>query len=358
MTDEIHQLTSQLTNAKNLIHQHIETIQQKQSELANRTEENGQEINVLDQKLNSTQENQQELTSRVEDHDRANQERFNQLTTKVTNNTNDIETLERKVQVIQQKQSTLTNKDVALDTKIEQVKQYGHGNNGRINQLTTKVTRNTNNLGTLTQSVRTVQQGQTSSVSRSRALNTKIEQVKQYGHSNRGRIDQLTTKVTRNTNNLGTQMSNVRSLQQGQTTLNSRSRALDGKIEEVKRAFRYTNDIRLRPIDSNWKKVKTVTLFSLLKGIIYILLQGILMVKYNGQWGTVCDDHFGTVDAQSACHTLGFSGGSHTNYNAGISASILMDDVSCSSSTQNFLTCTHIKNHNCVHNEDVLLTCS
>jgi len=302
MTDEIHQLTSQLTNATNLIHQHIETIQQKQSELANRTEENGQEINVLrtdltddlqrlDQKLNSTHEEQLERTSRVQD------------------------------------------------------------------QLTTQVTRFTNELGTLNQNVRTLQQGQTSLVSRDRALDGKIEQVKQYGHGNRGRIDQLTTRVTTNTNNLRTQISNVRTLQSGQTTSVSRGRALDAKLEQIKR---YTNGIKLRPIDSNWRKVKTVTIFSFLKGIINILLQGVLMVKYQGQWGTVCDDGFGSNEARSACHSLGFSGGSHTNYNSGLSASILMDDVDCTSSTQNFLTCTHRGwgTHNCGHHEDVLLTCS
>ena len=302
MTDEIHQLTSQLTNATNLIHQHIETIQQKQSELANRTEENGQEINVLrtdltddlqrlDQKLNSTHEEQLERTSRVQA------------------------------------------------------------------QLTTQVTRFTNELGTLNQNVRTLQQGQTSLVSRDRALDGKIEQVKQYGHGNRGRIDQLTTKVTTNTNNLRTQISNVRTLQSGQTTSVSRGRALDAKLEQIKR---YTNGIKLRPIDSNWRKVKTVTIFSFLKGIINILLQGVLMVKYQGQWGTVCDDGFGSNEARSACHSLGFSGGSHTNYNSGLSASILMDDVDCTSSTQNFLTCTHRGwgSHNCGHHEDVLLTCS
>ena len=32
------------------------------------------------------------------------------------------------------------------------------------------------------------------------------------------------------------------------------------------------------------------------------------MVKHNNQWGTVCDDDFGVTEAQSACHTLGFSG--------------------------------------------------
>lgn len=339
MTDEIHQLTLQLTNATNLIHQEIETIQQKQSELANLTEENGQEINVLrtnltddlqrlDQKLNSTHEEQLELTSRVQD----------QLTTQVTRFTNDFGTLNQKVRTLQQGQTSLVSRDRALDGKIEQVKQYGHGNRGRIDQLTTKVTRNTNDLRTQISNVRTLQQGQSTLTSKDVALDRKIEQVKQYGHGNSGRINQLTTKVTRNTNDLRTQISNVRTLQQGQTTSVSRGRALDGKIEQIKR---YTRDIKLRPIDSNYKK-------------------GILMVKYQGQWGTVCDDEFGSNEARSACHSLGFSGGSFINYNAGLTATILMDNVSCSSTTQNFLTCSHggWGTHNCNHNEDVLLTCS
>ena len=358
MTDEIHQLTSQLTNATNLIHQHIETIQQKQSELANRTEENGQEINVLrtdltddlqrlDQKLNSTHEEQLERTSRVQA----------QLTTQVTRFTNELGTLNQNVRTLQQGQTSLVSRDRALDGKIEQVKQYGHGNRGRIDQLTTRVTTNTNNLRTQTSNVRTLQQGQSTLTNKDVALDRKIEQVKQTGHGNSGRINQLTTRVTTNTNNLRTQISNVRTLQSGQTTSVSRGRALDAKIEQIKR---YTNGIKLRPIDSNWRKVKTVTIFSFLKGIINILLQGVLMVKYQGQWGTVCDDGFGSNEARSACHSLGFSGGSHTNYNSGLSASILMDDVDCTSSTQNFLTCTHRGwgTHNCGHHEDVLLTCS
>ena len=83
------------------------------------------------------------------------------------------------------------------------------------------------------------------------------------------------------------------------------------------------------------------------------------MVKHDGKWGTVCDDGFGTVDAQSACHTLGFSGGSYSTY-TGPDGPTWMDDVSCPSNTTNFLTCSHPGwgVENCSHSEDVLLTCT
>ena len=102
------------------------------------------------------------------------------------------------------------------------------------------------------------------------------------------------------------------------------------------------------------------------RGLEYLIakyVQGILMVKHMNVWGTVCDDAFETIDAEAACKTLGFTGGSRTNQDPGFSESevpILMDDVNCASSSTNFLTCEHPGwgKENCGHSEDVLLTCT
>ena len=75
----------------------------------------------------------------------------------------------------------------------------------------------------------------------------------------------------------------------------------------------------------------------------------------------VCDDYFEDIDARSACHTLGYTGGSFktiTQLNWALNEiPFLMDDVGCTSSEGNFLECSRADTHNCQHSENVLLTC-
>ena len=80
---------------------------------------------------------------------------------------------------------------------------------------------------------------------------------------------------------------------------------------------------------------------------------------------SVCDDRFDSIDADSACYTLGFTnGGTYETVNmrdkwSEAEIPILMDDVNCASGSTNFFSCGNngFGNHNCRHDEDILLLC-
>ena len=76
----------------------------------------------------------------------------------------------------------------------------------------------------------------------------------------------------------------------------------------------------------------------------------------------VCDDYFSTIEAQSACYTLGYSNGGY--FRTYVSADwsepeipFLMDDVECESASTNFLSCRSSA-EDCGHHENVVLTCT
>ncbi|XP_067678760.1 uncharacterized protein [Haliotis asinina] len=90
---------------------------------------------------------------------------------------------------------------------------------------------------------------------------------------------------------------------------------------------------------------------------------GRLEVYYNGTWGTVCDDGFGTNEAKVACRQLG-------RYDSGVipraietfgygGGKIWLDDVSCSGSESSLASCSHNPwgVNNCGHGEDVGIIC-
>ncbi|XP_048254488.1 uncharacterized protein LOC124148917 isoform X9 [Haliotis rufescens] len=90
---------------------------------------------------------------------------------------------------------------------------------------------------------------------------------------------------------------------------------------------------------------------------------GRIEVFYNGTWGTVCDDSFGTDEAKVACRQLG-------RYKSGLTpraiqsfgfggGKILLDDVSCSGTESSLASCSHRPwgVNNCGHSEDVGIIC-
>ncbi|XP_072023149.1 protein bark beetle-like [Amphiura filiformis] len=78
--------------------------------------------------------------------------------------------------------------------------------------------------------------------------------------------------------------------------------------------------------------------------------EGRLEVFFNGQWGTVCDDYWGSSDSMVACRQLGYLSGSATySYRYGTTGPIWLDDVGCSGDELVLWNCNHngIGVHNC-----------
>ena len=89
---------------------------------------------------------------------------------------------------------------------------------------------------------------------------------------------------------------------------------------------------------------------------------GRLEVYYNNEWGTVCDDSWGSSDAIVACRQMGLLGVSYSTslYASGASSqSIWLDDMVCSGSELRLDNCSHagIGRHNCDHSKDVGINC-
>jgi len=86
-------------------------------------------------------------------------------------------------------------------------------------------------------------------------------------------------------------------------------------------------------------------------------------VCLNGDWGTVCDDGWTTVDANVACRQLGYSGSDATAYisaHFGPDATIIvaLDDVACTPYESRLIDCPHDRNiADCSHSEDAGVQC-
>ena len=91
---------------------------------------------------------------------------------------------------------------------------------------------------------------------------------------------------------------------------------------------------------------------------------GRLEVYYNNEWGTVCDDSWGSSDATVACRQMGFVGvgdSDSSRFGRGASfQSIWLGEVACKGSELRLIDCSHagIGVENCVHSEDVGIICT
>ena len=92
--------------------------------------------------------------------------------------------------------------------------------------------------------------------------------------------------------------------------------------------------------------------------------RGRVEICNNNVWGTVCDDLWGTPDAQVACRQLGFERTSgRPLYLTAVpdgTGQIWLDNVQCTGSESRLIDCraNALGSHNCVHSEDAGVSCS
>ena len=91
--------------------------------------------------------------------------------------------------------------------------------------------------------------------------------------------------------------------------------------------------------------------------------EGRVEVYYNGEWGTVCDDGWSSIDAGVVCRQLGFGSYGYSYYSALFgqgSGPIWLDNVRCVGSESTLAGCSHLGvniTRSCSHHEDAGVGC-
>ena len=106
--------------------------------------------------------------------------------------------------------------------------------------------------------------------------------------------------------------------------------------------------------------------------------EGRVEICTNGVWSTVCDDYWGSVDAQVVCNQLGYTTQGFlffsklilvlniiisealafsTAYFGQGAGPISLDNVHCNGSESSLLDCNHLNQSNCGHSADAGVRC-
>ena len=91
--------------------------------------------------------------------------------------------------------------------------------------------------------------------------------------------------------------------------------------------------------------------------------EGRVEIYLQGEWGTICDDHWDILAATVVCKQLGFldaiSAVGNAEFGEG-SGPIQLDDLHCVGNESALTNCSArpIKEHNCDHSEDAGVRCN
>ena len=92
--------------------------------------------------------------------------------------------------------------------------------------------------------------------------------------------------------------------------------------------------------------------------------EGRVEIFYNGEWGTVCDDFWGIVDAHVVCREIGCPYGAtaaplRATFGEG-TGTIWLDDIGCTGDELYLSDCNHRGwgIENCLHSEDAGVQCN